>query len=108
MLQEKLIQEISNGEYEKFVKEGLTLVCFFKDWCMNCLMMEPIFEEVSEKFLGRIKFAKINVEENRDFAKKMKIGSTPHFLMQKNGIIIGSFYGTSCVEEFEERVRGFL
>jgi len=105
---QRIIPELSNGEFERFVKGEFVVVSFFKEWCMNCLMMNPIFEEASEKFLDKIKFAKINVEDNREIMRKFEINSTPYFIIFKGGCVCGKFGKTSCVEEFEEKLKEFL
>ncbi|MDO8467937.1 MAG: thioredoxin family protein [Nanoarchaeota archaeon] len=108
MLQQELVPELTNGEFEKFIHGNFVVVSFFKDWCMNCLVMDPIVEEISEKFYGKIKFAKINVEDNKEAAKKFGVNSTPCFAIFKDGSFYGKFSGTSCTEEFEDKIKEFL
>ena len=50
------VPELNKSEFDSFVSKGLVLVDFYADWCMPCLMMTPIFEDLSEKFKGKIKF----------------------------------------------------
>ena len=53
------VPELGNhGEFENFVKEGVVFVDFFAEWCMPCLMMTPVIDELSEKFKGKITFGK--------------------------------------------------
>jgi thioredoxin 1 len=60
------VPELSNGEFENFTKQGFVLVDFFADWCMPCLMMAPIMEELSEKLKGKVRFGKINIDDNHE------------------------------------------
>jgi thiol-disulfide isomerase/thioredoxin len=48
------VPELTNGEFEEFIKKGTAFIDFFAEWCMPCLTMEPIIEELSEK-LGKKK-----------------------------------------------------
>ena len=60
-----LVQDLSKNEFNNFVGEGIVLVDFFADWCMPCIMMSPIIEDLGKKFEGKIKFGKVDVGENQ-------------------------------------------
>jgi thioredoxin 1 len=79
------VVELSEKKFDDFAKEGLVFIDFFAEWCMPCLMMAPIVEEVSEKFSGKIKFAKVNVGENESLARKFNVNSIPNFVLLKDG-----------------------
>jgi len=64
------VAELNEGDFEGFVQEGVALIDFFAEWCMPCMMMAPIIEDLSEKFEGKIKFGKVNVGENESLARK--------------------------------------
>ena len=72
MAKQKGVTEISGSEFPEFTKKGLVLMDFFADWCMPCLMMAPVMEELSEKMKGKIKFGKINVDENRQLSQEVQ------------------------------------
>lgn len=104
----ELVPELSKSQFEKFTKDGLVLIDFFTEWCMPCLMMEPIIEEISEKFKGKIKFGKVNIEDHSDLAQKFNIRSIPNFILFKDGKIAENFIGSMAAEEFDERLREFV
>jgi len=106
--QNDVVPELTNGEFEEFVKEGYVLIDFFADWCMPCLMMAPVIEELSEIFNGKIKFAKVNVEDNKIISQKFKVMSIPNFKLFKDGIVIGEFLGVMSADDFEEKLGKFL
>jgi thioredoxin 1 len=101
----QMVTELSGKEFQKFTEEGLILVDFFADWCMPCLMMAPVMDELSEKFKGKIKFGKINVDDNQSIAQKFKIFSIPNFVLFQNGKPIDQFVGAMSEEDFEERLE---
>ena len=102
------VPELTNGEFEDFVKEGIVLIDFFAEWCMPCITMGPIIEELSEKFKGKIKFGKVNVEGNQELAKKFEISSIPNLVLFKDGKPVEHFVGSISSEELEEKLRKFV
>ena len=103
-----MVNELTNGEFEEFIKEGMCLVDFFADWCMPCVMMGPIVDEMDEKFKGKIKVGKVNVEDNQELASKFKVSSIPNFMLFKEGKKVEQFTGGMSAEDFEEKLNGFL
>ncbi|MBT4257749.1 thioredoxin [archaeon] len=103
-----MVTELTNGEFDDFIKEGLVLIDFFADWCMPCMMMGPILEEVSAKFEGKIKFGKVDVGEYQDIAQKFNVSSIPNFTLLKNGTILDQFTGSMSEEDFEEKLNSHL
>jgi thioredoxin 1 len=64
------VPELSNVEFEEFTKDNIVLIDFSADWCMPCLMMEPVMDELSDKFKGKIKFGKVDVSDNQELAQE--------------------------------------
>ena len=102
------VQELTKNEFGNFTKEGIVLIDFFAGWCMPCIMMAPIFDELSEKFKGKIKFAKVNIEENQELAQKFNVSSIPNFVLFKEGKQIDQFIGALSAEDFEEKLKKTL
>ena len=102
------VPELTNGEFEEFIKEGIVLIDFFAEWCMPCVMMAPIIDELSEKFKGKIKFGKVNVEEGEEFAKRYNVSSIPNLILMKDGEQVDSFVGSISAEELEEKLNSHL
>ncbi|MDR2872101.1 MAG: thioredoxin TrxA [Xanthomonadaceae bacterium] len=61
------------------------LVDFWAEWCAPCKMISPIVEELAEVYDGRMKVAKVNIDENRATAIKYHVRSIPLLLLFKNG-----------------------
>lgn len=95
-------------DFENFTKNGLVLVDFFAEWCMPCVIMTPVMEELSKKFNGKIKFGKIDVDENHALAEKFHVHSIPNFILFNGGKPIERFIGSMSQEDFEEKLRKFL
>jgi thioredoxin 1 len=102
------VTELSGKKFDEFTKQGLVFIDFFAEWCMPCVMMAPIVEEVSEKFNKKIKFGKINVGENEPLARKFNVSSIPNFILFKDGKVVENFVGAMDAEELESRLKKFI
>jgi thioredoxin len=103
-----MVEELTNGKFDEFIKEGIVLIDFFADWCMPCVMMGPIVDEMSEKFKGKIKVAKVNVEDAQEIAQKFNVSSIPTFIIFKDGKVVEQFTGGMSEEDLENKLNGLL
>lgn len=102
------VPELTNSKFEEFISSGLVVVDFYAEWCMPCLMMAPILDELSEKFKGKIKFGKVNTEDNQELAQKFRISSIPNFILFKDGKQVEQFIGGMTADDFSEKLGKFL
>jgi len=104
----KNVTELSGKEFDNFTKEEVVLIDFYADWCMPCLMMAPVIEDIARKFKGKIKFGKVNIEDNQELAQKFRIVSLPTFMLFKDGKQVDQFVGSRPIEDFEEKLKNLL
>jgi len=103
-----MVSELTNGEFNEFIKEGIVLIDFSADWCMPCVMMGPIVDEMAEKFKGKIKVGKVNIEDNQELAHKYGVSSIPNFIVFKDGKVEKQFVGGMDEEDFENKLEEVL
>ena len=108
MTDNDIVPELTKAEFDEFIKEGLVFIDFFAEWCMPCVMMGPIVDDVSEKLKGKIKFGKVNVGESQELAKEYGVSSIPNFTIFKDGKMIDQFVGGMSEDELEEKLNSFL
>ena len=92
------MQKLPNLDTESFdnvVTDSKTpvVVDFWADWCSPCKSMEPMLEEVSDLIGGRLKFVKVNVDNNRDLAIRYQVKSLPTLLVFQEGRPVDAITG---------------
>ncbi|OYT36860.1 thiol reductase thioredoxin [Candidatus Pacearchaeota archaeon ex4484_71] len=102
------IPELTNGEFEKFTKEGFTFISFHAEWHMPSVMMGPIIEDLSEEFGDKIKFGKVEVEDNSELAEKFGVNTIPSFMLFRDGIILEQVVGSLTQEELGNILREYI
>ena len=69
------------------------LVDFWAPWCGPCRMVAPVVEELAEEYEGRVKFGKVNVDENPKIASQYGIMSIPTLIIFKDGKPVSNIVG---------------
>ncbi|MCX5991942.1 MAG: thioredoxin [Chloroflexi bacterium] len=105
-----MVIEISDKDFEQQVlKSSLPVVVdFWAPWCGPCRMIGPIVEKLSEEFKGKLKFCKVNVDENQQLAQKYKVMSIPTLIFFKNGQLIEQSMGAVPEKTLRSKVQGLL
>ena len=81
------IQRVTDETFEPEVLNSDTpvLVDYWAEWCGPCKSIAPILDQVAQEYDGRLKIAKINVDENQQVPAKFGIRGIPTLMLFKNG-----------------------
>ncbi len=78
---------VSDGTFDAEVLQSATpvLVDYWAEWCGPCKMIAPILEDVARDYAGKLKVAKLNIDENQATPPKYGIRGIPTLMLFKNG-----------------------
>ncbi|QIT56747.1 thioredoxin TrxA [Aquisalimonas sp. 2447] len=81
------IVHVSDDNFEQEVLQAgePVLVDYWAEWCGPCKMIAPILEEISKDYDGRLKIAKLNIDENPETPPKFGIRGIPTLMLFKGG-----------------------
>ena len=84
------------------------VVDFWAEWCGPCKMIGPSLEEISTEMAGRVKVAKLNVDENPGVAGKLGIRSIPTLMLFKDGKLASQKVGAAPKGELMKWINGAI
>ncbi len=89
--------KVTDGNFDEEVlaSDVPVLVDFWAEWCGPCRMIGPALEELASEFEGKIKVAKVNVDENPGLPAKFGVRGIPALFMFKGGEVISNRTGAA-------------
>lgn len=98
--------EITVEEFNNLITDSqeITVIHFFAEWCMNCLMISPTIEDLAEQ-MNEVKFIKMNVEDNKHIAEKYLVSKLPCIIIFKEGKEVNRIKGNQSSDVIESIIR---
>lgn len=78
------------------------LVDFWAVWCGPCRIVAPVLDELADELEGKVRFAKLNVDEEQELAMKFNVSSIPTFILFKNGSAADQIRGAMPKGAFQQ------
>ena len=104
------IVEVSDATFQHEVETSDTpvVVDFWAPWCGPCRVMDPILDELAEQHQGKVKFTKMNVDDNPDTAARFEILSIPTVMVFESGDVQKKLIGAVPRRRLEDELSTWL
>ncbi len=104
------INHVTDTSFEQEVLKspGPVLVDFWAEWCGPCKMIGPVLEEISGEYTGKLKVAKLNIDENPQTPPKYGIRGIPTLMLFKNGQVEATKVGAVSKSQLAAFIDGNL
>ena len=97
-----------NFEEEVIRSDVPVIVDFWADWCMPCKMIAPVLEELDAEYDGKLKVAKLDVDDQPALAQQYNVVSIPTLLVFKDGEMVKQHVGAAPKDTLRELVDKYM
>ncbi|MGQ4833435.1 MAG: thioredoxin [Candidatus Asgardarchaeia archaeon] len=88
------VYELNINAFSQIIQSSMpVLIDFWAEWCMPCKYMHPIIERLAKKYVGKVKFARLNVDNYSEIAQQYGIMGIPTFLIFRKGSVVDRIVG---------------
>jgi len=104
------IMQLSDATFDEEIGSSAepVLVDFWAEWCGPCKMIAPILEEIAEEHDGKVRIAKVNVDDNPNLAMKFNVMSIPTMIVFKDGVEDHRIVGAKGKPQLLDDLRPYI
>lgn len=104
------ILEVSDSSFESEIinSDIPAMVDFWAEWCGPCKMVGPVVEELAGEYQGKIKVAKMDVDQNRETPAKFGIRNIPTLILFKGGEVVKTIIGAQPKSSIDDELKKLL
>jgi thioredoxin 1 len=104
------IETLTDATFDENVKgsDVPVLVDFWAEWCGPCKMITPVLEEIAEEQAGKVRIAKLNIDDNLDVTRRFEVMSIPTLILFKDGEPAARLIGAKPKAALLEEISAYL
>jgi len=102
------LKTLTDSNFDQEIRNGVTLVDFWAEWCGPCRRIAPIVEQLAGEYEGRATIAKLNVDENPNVPGRFMIRGIPTLLLFKNGQLAETLVGLAPKDDIARMIDKHL
>ena len=99
------VSELNSKSFDKFLNGDNVVVDFWASWCGPCKILDPQFEGAASELKDRVKFGKVNVDENSELAQKFGVMSIPTLIFFNDKQKVDSATGMVSKDEIVDKAK---
>lgn len=104
------VGEISDSSFQQEILESSipALVDFWAPWCGPCKSIAPVLEEIANEFSGKLKVAKLNVDDNPQTPTRYNVKGIPNLVFFKAGKVVEQIVGAVPKEQLIAAIKKLI
>ena len=104
------VLHVGDADFDAAVLQSDTpvLVDFWAEWCGPCKMISPVLDELADAYDGKLKIAKVNVDENPDLPAQFGVRGIPALFLFKNGQVVSNKVGAAPKAALQNWIDGAI
>jgi thioredoxin 1 len=100
---------VQGTEFDELLTNAIPIVVdFTATWCGPCRVIAPLIDQLAKEYEGRAQVVKLDLDHNKDTAKKYSVRSIPAVLIFKNGEVVENLVGKASYETFSQALEKHL
>ena len=93
--------DINNFQSEVLESAEPVVVDFWAEWCGPCKMIAPVLDELATEYGGKVKIAKVNIDEHQNLAAQYRVTAIPTLLVFKGGQVVEQMVGAKSKRDLK-------